>query len=251
MEYNTLSPNIGVESVDETVRFYTETLNFNLVMSVPSPNGGLQWAMLGGGEAVFMFQEIGNLIEEYPRLAGRPVLGAMTFYLKMKGMNALYKKLRGTEYIAKEMHKTFYDTDEFAVFDNNGHILVITEDPVKPTALKNYDNFFLPADDYRESVSFYSSVLGLEKKFEFVEQGMAAFKVGEEEPAIILKDKAKMPDATPTIWIEVEDAKAVYEKMKANGVKFLSEPFRIRTGWAVEFNDPSGNRLGFTDYKNE
>lgn len=58
-----------------------------------------------------------------------------------------------------------------------------------------------------------------------------------------------MQDAEPTIWIEVEDAKAVYEQMKARGAKFLSEPFRIRTGWAVEFNDPSGNRLGFTDYK--
>ena len=32
------------------------------------------------------------------------------------------------------------------------------------------------------------------------------------------------------------------------GVKFLSAPFRIRTGNAVEFEDPFGNRLGITDY---
>lgn len=251
MEYKTLSPNIGVTNVDETVQFYTETLGFNLIMSVPSPKGGLQWAMVMGGGATLMFQEMGNLIEEYPQLAKRPVLGTMTFYLKMKGMQALHDKLQGTEYIAKEMHKTFYGADEFAIFDNNGHILTITEDTVEPTAMKNYDNFFLPADNYKESVQFYSEVLGLEKKFEFSEQGMVAFKVGNEEPAIILKDKTKMPNTIPTIWIEVKDAKAVYEKMKANGVVFLSEPFRIRTGWVVEFNDPSGNRLGFTDYKSE
>ncbi len=251
MEYQTLSPNIGVKNVDETVRFYTEILGFDLIMNVPAPKGGLQWAMVANGNVTFMFQEMDNLIEEYPQLAERQILGAMTFYVKMKGMQALYNKLQGTDYIAKEMHKTFYGADEFAVFDNNGHILTITEDVVEPTTIKNYDNFFLPADNYSESVRFYSEVLGLEKKFEFAEQGMVAFKVGSEEPAIILKDKTKMPNTIPTIWIEVEDTKAVYEKLKTNGVTFLSEPFRIRTGWAVEFNDPSGNRLGFTDYKSK
>jgi hypothetical protein len=29
---------------------------------------------------------------------------------------------------------------------------------------------------------------------------------------------------------------------------FLSEPFKIKTGMAVEFEDPFGNRLGITDY---
>ena len=251
MEYQSLSPNIGVKNVEETVRFYTEVLGFNLIMSVPSPRSGLQWAMVANGEATIMFQETDNLTEEYPQLANRPILGAVTFYVKMKGMHALYEKLQGTKHLAKEMHKTFYGADEFAVVDNNGHILTITEDVIEPTTIKNYDNFFLPARNYQESVLFYSEVLGLEKKFEFAEQGMVAFKVGNEEPAIILKDKTKMPDTIPTIWIEVEDAKAIYEKLKVKGVVFLSEPFRIRTGWAVEFLDPSGNRLGFTDYKSK
>ncbi|WP_163222080.1 hypothetical protein [Bacteroides sp. 214] len=30
MEYQTLSPNIGVKNVDETVQFYTETLDYIL-----------------------------------------------------------------------------------------------------------------------------------------------------------------------------------------------------------------------------
>jgi predicted enzyme related to lactoylglutathione lyase len=78
--------------------------------------------------------------------------------------------------------------------------------------------------------------------------GMVAYKVGNEEPAIILKDKSKFPNVKPTIWIEVENAKRTYEELKEKGVKFLSEPFKIMTGWAVEFIDPSGNQLGFTDY---
>lgn len=127
MEYQSLSPNVGVENVNETVRFYTETLGFNLIMSNPQ-SGNLEWAMVANGNAVIMFQKTESLKNEYPQLVDRPVLGTFTFYVKMKGMQALYDKLQNTEFIAKEMHKTFYGADEFAIFDNNGNILTITED---------------------------------------------------------------------------------------------------------------------------
>ncbi|GAA6528236.1 MAG: VOC family protein [Prevotella sp.] len=111
------------------------------------------------------------------------------------------------------------------------------------------DNYFLPADDFEEARKFYSQTLGLRVKFDFPEKGMTAYRIGKDEPAIIIKDKHKYPDARPAIWIEVEDVRKVCLEMKAKGVHFLSEPFRIPTGWAVEFDDPSGNRLGITDYQ--
>jgi len=117
--------------------------------------------------------------------------------------------------------------------------------------MKNYDNFFFPSNNLEESKKFYSEVLGLSTKFDFSSQGMIAFKVGDEEPAIILKDKSKFPNVKPAIWIEVENVKMLYPELVKKGVKFLSEPFKIRTGWAVEFTDSSGNLLGITDYKNE
>jgi len=83
---------------------------------------------------------------------------------------------------------------------------------------------------------------------------MIAFKVGDNEPAIILKDTSKFPEAKPTIWFVVEDVLEEYKRLKAKGLRFLSEPFPIHTGMAVEFEDPFGNRLGITDYskrKNE
>lgn len=51
--------------------------------------------------------------------------------------------------------------------------------------MKNYDNFFLPVSNYEECKKFYSEILGMKMKFEFAAQGMAAFCVGDEEPAII------------------------------------------------------------------
>lgn len=77
---------------------------------------------------------------------------------------------------------------------------------------------------------------------------MAAFNVGDQEPAIILKDLNKFPDVKPTIWFVVDDVKDEYNSLKERGVSFLSEPFEIMTGMAVEFEDPFGNRFGITDY---
>jgi len=109
----------------------------------------------------------------------------------------------------------------------------------------DYDNFFLPAGDLEEGKRFYKDVLGLQVKFDFSNLGMIAFRVGEQEPAIILSAR---PDSKPAIWFVVDDVREVFGRLKAKGVNFLSEPFAIRTGMAAEFEDPFGNRLGITDY---
>lgn len=57
------------------------------------------------------------------------------------------------------------------------------------TDMKAYDNFILPVDDLEEAKNYYTNVLGLKLKFDFSDQGMVAFNVGDEEPAIILKEK--------------------------------------------------------------
>jgi len=114
--------------------------------------------------------------------------------------------------------------------------------------MKNYDNFFLPVDNMEEAKRYYEGLLGLKMKFDFSDIGMTAFNIGDEEPAIILKDKSKFKDLKPTIWFEVDDVMAKYKEMKEKGIVFLSEPFEIKTGYAVEFEDPFGNRLGITDY---
>lgn len=114
--------------------------------------------------------------------------------------------------------------------------------------MKNYDNYFLPVDNMEQAKNYYENVLGLKKKFDFSDMGMVAYHVGNEEPAIILKDKKKFVDVKPTVWFAVENVQAAYAEMKNNGVKFLSEPFKINTGTAVEFEDPFGNRFGITDY---
>jgi predicted enzyme related to lactoylglutathione lyase len=111
--------------------------------------------------------------------------------------------------------------------------------------ISNYDNFFLPAGDMGSAKEFYQDKLGLDVKFDFSEKGMVAFKVGNNEPAIILR---KDQNVKPAIWFTVDNVHQAYNQLKEKGIHFLSEPFEIHTGFSVEFNDPFGNRLGLTDY---
>jgi predicted enzyme related to lactoylglutathione lyase len=114
--------------------------------------------------------------------------------------------------------------------------------------IKDYDNFFLPVNSLDEAKKFYNQILGFSIKFDFSDAGMTAFSVGNQEPAIIVKDIKKFPNTKPTTWFVVNDVHVEYKKLKEKGISFLSEPFEIYTGLAAEFEDPFGNRLGITDY---
>jgi len=117
--------------------------------------------------------------------------------------------------------------------------------------IKDFDNFFLPVNDLDKAKEFYNQLLGFPVKFDFSDAGMTAFKVGNQEPAIIVKDIKKFPDVKSTIWFVVDDVRVEYQNLKERGIIFLSEPFEIYTGLAVEFEDPFGNRLGITDYSRQ
>lgn len=127
MKYQSLVPNMGVKSVNETVKFYTEVLGFKQIISVPE-NGELIFAMINAGDVNLMFQQIDNLQEEYPELKNRNEKASFTFYIKLHDKNSLYEKIKNTDFLVKEMHMTLYGIEEFAFRDNNGFILTITED---------------------------------------------------------------------------------------------------------------------------
>jgi predicted enzyme related to lactoylglutathione lyase len=114
--------------------------------------------------------------------------------------------------------------------------------------MKDYEHFFLPSGDLKESMEFYQALLGLPVKFDYSNIGMMVLKVGESETTLVLKELKRFPQAKPAIWLLVEDVQEEYKRLSAKGVKFLSEPFPYETGFAVEFEDPFGNRLGLTDY---
>jgi hypothetical protein len=68
-------------------------------------------------------------------------------------------------------------------------------------------------------------------KIDSSNMGMVTYKVGNKEPAIILKDKSKISQIKSIIWIKVENVKETYDELKTRRINFLSESFKIKTGY--------------------
>ena len=124
--YETITTNIMVKNVKETIKFYEEKLGFKKILSVPEEGETLNFAILNKDKISIMLQEQENLISEYPTLKTDEVVPTFTLFITVNDVLQVYNDLKGKVKIAKELHKTFYGKDEFAIFDNNGNILTIS-----------------------------------------------------------------------------------------------------------------------------
>lgn len=123
--FQSLMPNIMVESVDETVEFYIQKLSFSLMQTVKNEEGKLNFAILSKDNCVLSFQLKSNLIEEYKTLSTDIIKPSLTLFFTVEDVNVVYEEFKQKTTIASELHTTFYKTKEFSVFDNNGNILTI------------------------------------------------------------------------------------------------------------------------------
>ncbi len=124
--YETITTNIMVKDVKETIKFYEEKLGFKKILSVPEEGEILNFAILNKDNISIMLQEQNNLIEEYPTLKTDKIVPTFTLFITVDDVVKNYNNIKDKVKIAKELHKTFYGKDEFAIFDNNGNILTIS-----------------------------------------------------------------------------------------------------------------------------
>lgn len=120
-----LSPNLFVNDIQQTINFYN-LLGFETTMSVPEQQP-FDWAMMTKGKVTFMFQSfesLGDKIPEIKRQEGGPLL----FYIQLKNIRNFHDQLVGKVTILKGLEKTFYGATEFSILDNNGFVLTFAED---------------------------------------------------------------------------------------------------------------------------
>ena len=123
--YETITTNIMVKNVKETIKFYEEKMGFQKILSVPEEGEILNFAILNKDKISIMIQEQQNLIEEYSTLKTDEIVPTFTLFITVDDVLKVYNELKDRVKIAKELHKTFYGKDEFAIFDNNGNVLTI------------------------------------------------------------------------------------------------------------------------------
>lgn len=121
-----LTPNLMVEDVNATVAFYRDVLGFDLVTSVPE-SGALDWALVRRDTVDVMFQSRASLAADLPQFRDRSPGGALTFYIDLEGIDALYAQVAGRGAVVKDLATTFYGTREFTMEDCNGFLLTFAE----------------------------------------------------------------------------------------------------------------------------
>jgi len=121
-----LSPNIFVESMSETISFY-KSIGFAVAMSVPPEGDDLVWAMMTNGAVTFMFQTFASLGDELPQIS-RNNGGSLLFYINIKGIRKFFEDVKDKVTVLKGLEKTFYGATEFSILDNNNYVLTFAED---------------------------------------------------------------------------------------------------------------------------
>lgn len=125
--YKNMTTNLMVESVDNAIAFYKDTLGFSVVASVPGKNDELQFAILSKDNLMLMFQEKSNFIEEYPVLDTPKVQPSVSLYIAVDNFDVLYEEIKSKHPINTELHTSFYGAREFAITDVDGYVLTFTE----------------------------------------------------------------------------------------------------------------------------
>lgn len=124
--YQTITANLMVKNVKDTLKFYEENLGFKAITTVPGDGDTLNFAILGKDKITLMLQEQQNLLAEYPTLQNGEIAPTLTLFITVDDVKKLYNELKDQVKIAKDLHQTFYGKDEFAIFDNNGYVLTIS-----------------------------------------------------------------------------------------------------------------------------
>ncbi len=121
-----LSPNIFVENMNETIDFY-KSIGFQLVMTVPEAGNDFVWAMMVNGNITFMFQTFASLGEELPAIS-RKSGGSLLFYIKLKKIREFFELIKEKITVLKGLETTFYGATEFSILDNTNYVLTFAED---------------------------------------------------------------------------------------------------------------------------
>src|SRR5207249_10735476 len=113
------------------------------------------------------------------------------------------------------------------------------------------DNIMLAVGNLEQARRFYESTLGLPVKFAVPQAGVVGYRLGGEEPGLMIRVQAMTPSPprdTPRLWLEVKDARAAAAALRSRGAQVLGAPLEVLPGWAVALADPWRNVLGLPEY---
>jgi len=118
-------PTFLVDDVGATARWYAEQLGFRTMCTFPEHEPFGYASIQRGGAEIMLLRLAGY---RKPDLAGRRPEGLWDAYIRMEGVEALYRSVEGRELVQSSLTKRSYGDWEFEVRDPNGYVLVFGGD---------------------------------------------------------------------------------------------------------------------------
>lgn len=124
MTVNSLTPDLMVEDLAETVEWYERVFDAEVEATLPEDDEDDWWAQIAIGDASLMFQERHSLTRKISSLDGSSVGGSLALYLDVDDAEGLRDDLAeaGVD-ITEDLHETDFGWEQFAIEDCNGYVL--------------------------------------------------------------------------------------------------------------------------------
>jgi len=129
-QFNKLTPNLIVASVERSLAFYIDVLGFQRGMTVPDQSPFV-FASVSSGAVEIFFNETAEVLKEHPDWATRlkPSAGN-SMYIEVSGpesVDALHDRVKGKTRVVIPLTTQFYGMREFAIEDPDGFVITFAQ----------------------------------------------------------------------------------------------------------------------------
>lgn len=125
-EFLRVTPNLVVQDMERSTRFYRDVLDFSVIATVPE-QAPFAFVWLKRGQVDIFLNDQAAVNEHDPALANRPIGGAFTIYILVTGVDELHAAVASRTTVVEPPETKFYGMRECLIADPDGYLLTIAE----------------------------------------------------------------------------------------------------------------------------
>ena len=126
MKILSISPELMVEDIESTILFYSTFLEFKVTIRTPETNPFFAILQRDGFKILLYKRE--EFTKDTPQIKDVNIGGSFLLNIRIKGIEKQYDIVKDEVKVLHKPYTTEYKTKEFSIEDNNGYILLFSED---------------------------------------------------------------------------------------------------------------------------
>jgi predicted enzyme related to lactoylglutathione lyase len=125
MKVLSLEPELLVEDMGRTLKFYKEILGFDVELAFPEDNPSFTRIKKDGIR--IMLNDRKSFEKDVPKFKEMKMGGTEQIFIKAVGIEDFYKSIENKVSVIQPLHRTDYGSLEFIIEDCNGYLICFSE----------------------------------------------------------------------------------------------------------------------------